>query len=102
MILAHLCAGEVKETEIVIKSDSKMRLSVLVALNGVILHLTAFATSKDGDYYRGRLLSNQWREDRWIEDRDGVELKFGDLRVRRQEEGGRCRSLYSTPLEGAC
>ncbi|KAL6730704.1 hypothetical protein Aduo_001655 [Ancylostoma duodenale] len=74
MILAHLCAGEVKETEIVIKSDSKMRLSVLVALNGVILHLTAFATSKDGDYYRGRLLSNQWREDRWIEDRDGVEL----------------------------
>ncbi|RCN46423.1 hypothetical protein ANCCAN_07601 [Ancylostoma caninum] len=81
VILAHLCAGEVKETEIVMKSDGKMRLSVLVALNGATRHLTAFATSEDGDYYRGRPLPNQWSEDRWIGDRDGIELKFGDLRV---------------------
>ncbi|KAL6732202.1 hypothetical protein Aduo_002985 [Ancylostoma duodenale] len=58
VILAHLSAGEVKKTEI-----------------------TAFSTSENGDYYRGQLLPNQWREDRWIGDRDGIELKFGDLRV---------------------
>ncbi|KAL6727447.1 hypothetical protein Aduo_009320 [Ancylostoma duodenale] len=48
-----------------------------------MLHVrtSTFATSEDGDYYSGRLLPNQWREDRWIGDRDGVELKFGDLRV---------------------
>ncbi|RCN34301.1 hypothetical protein ANCCAN_19855, partial [Ancylostoma caninum] len=40
VILAQLCAGEVKETEIVLKSDGKMRLSVMVALNGVTRHLT--------------------------------------------------------------
>ncbi|RCN39182.1 hypothetical protein ANCCAN_14907 [Ancylostoma caninum] len=110
VILAHLCAGVVKENEIVLKSDVKTRLSVLVTLNGVIQHLTAFATSEDGDYYRGRLLPKQWSEDRCIGDGDGVELKFGDLRVTNFGDTRDTRRLpfslldttWRSPLSSAC
>ncbi|EYC22823.1 hypothetical protein Y032_0016g2971 [Ancylostoma ceylanicum] len=40
VILSHLRAGDVKETEIVMKADSKIRVAILVVLNGAMRHLS--------------------------------------------------------------
>ncbi|EYC04847.1 hypothetical protein Y032_0085g1827 [Ancylostoma ceylanicum] len=81
VIPAHLSAGDVKETEIVMKADEKTRVAIPVVLSSAMRHLSAFASTAEEDYFRGRLLPNQFREDRWIGDREGIKLKFGDLRV---------------------
>ncbi|KAL6726358.1 hypothetical protein Aduo_008339 [Ancylostoma duodenale] len=56
-------ASEVKETEVILKSDGKMRLTIMVALNGVIRHLTGFYSAEEmeernrmfRDYYRSQI-----------------------------------------------
>ncbi|EYC11214.1 hypothetical protein Y032_0051g2079 [Ancylostoma ceylanicum] len=56
VILAHLSVGDVRETEIVMKADGKIRVAILVVLNGAMRHLSAFASTAEEDYFRGRLL----------------------------------------------
>ncbi|KAL6730637.1 hypothetical protein Aduo_001592 [Ancylostoma duodenale] len=77
VILAHLSAGKVKETEIVIKPDGKMRLSI----SGTIHDRSPCPRTVASPAVGFRLLSNQWREDCWIGHRYGIEPKFDDLGV---------------------
>ncbi|KAL6731155.1 hypothetical protein Aduo_002057 [Ancylostoma duodenale] len=57
------------------------RIAVLLNANGRPRYMTAYMTTENGDMYRGQVLPQRWRQDRWVRERPGLPLKLGTVQV---------------------
>ncbi|EYC10563.1 hypothetical protein Y032_0055g2628 [Ancylostoma ceylanicum] len=81
LILCFLATAGAVETSFSLLADGKMKVSVLMNDKGTPRYYAAYATSETGEMFRGQMIAEKWREDRWVGERSEIRLKLGAVQV---------------------
>ncbi|EYC34663.1 hypothetical protein Y032_0001g84 [Ancylostoma ceylanicum] len=58
-----------------------MKVGILVNDKGVPRYFAAYGTSETCEMFRGQMIAEKWREDRWVRERTAIRLKLGAVQV---------------------